>query len=308
MKIHMLIFMILLILLAIPHGTVYGENRIEYTIQVSNDGSALWIVKETGTNVTVSLDPLGELKNKLAPLVEAAKNKTERRMAVNNDTLSVTSTFLGSYVTVEYQFYWINFSKIENTNIVIGDAFLVQNFFLHLYGEGTIYLTYPSGYIVESVSPPPYKRDDSRQILEWPGTNDFNNEGATIILTEKSASSGLSDTLAQNAILIVSLSVLAAGSSVGFYTFRRRKKKEAKTAKPPEFPGLPGIESDEEKIVKLLKSSSESSLYQSAITEQCRFSKAKTSQLLAVLENKGMIRRYKKGRDKIVVLVQREEK
>jgi uncharacterized membrane protein len=102
--------------------------------------------------------------------------------------------------------------------------------------------------------------------------------------------------------------VLAAGSSVGFYTFRRRKKKEAKTAKPPEFPGLPGIESDEEKIVKLLKSSSESSLYQSAITEQCRFSKAKTSQLLAVLENKGMIRRYKKGRDKIVVLVQREEK
>ena len=44
---------------------------------------------------------------------------------------------------------------------------------------------------------------------------------------------------------------------------------------------------------------------QSAIAEQCRFSKAKTSQLLAVLEQKKVITRYKKGRDKIVTLNER---
>ena len=41
---------------------------------------------------------------------------------------------------------------------------------------------------------------------------------------------------------------------------------------------------------------------QSDITRLCRFSKAKTSQLLAALEKKGDITRYKKGRDKIVNL------
>jgi len=67
--------------------------------------------------------------------------------------------------------------------------------------------------------------------------------------------------------------------------------------------GLLGLVSDEEKAVKLIKSSG-GSLHQSAITDQLGFSKAKTSQLLTVLEHKGVIRRFKRGRDKIVVLVQ----
>jgi uncharacterized membrane protein len=66
---------------------------------------------------------------------------------------------------------------------------------------------------------------------------------------------------------------------------------------------LPIVETDEEKIVRLLKSS-HGSLHQSAIVEQCRFSKAKTSQLLAALESRGVVRREKKGRDKIVALVE----
>jgi len=44
------------------------------------------------------------------------------------------------------------------------------------------------------------------------------------------------------------------------------------------------------------------SAYQSTIIEQCKFSKSKTSELLSALEKKGTVRRYKKGRDKIVSL------
>jgi uncharacterized membrane protein len=44
------------------------------------------------------------------------------------------------------------------------------------------------------------------------------------------------------------------------------------------------------------------------IAEQCRFSKAKTSQLVAALEQKGVVRRYKKGRDKIVTLANQSNK
>jgi len=44
------------------------------------------------------------------------------------------------------------------------------------------------------------------------------------------------------------------------------------------------------------------SAYQSAIIEQCKFSKTKTSELLSAMEKKGIVRRHKKGRDKIVNL------
>ena len=62
--------------------------------------------------------------------------------------------------------------------------------------------------------------------------------------------------------------------------------------------------SEEDKVLKLLKSFG-GSMRQSEITEQSRFSKAKTSQLLAALEKKGSITRYKSGRDKIVTLKER---
>ena len=46
------------------------------------------------------------------------------------------------------------------------------------------------------------------------------------------------------------------------------------------------------------------SVNQSIIAERCQFSKAKTSQLLSALEQKGVVIRHKKGRDKIVILAQ----
>lgn len=310
MKIRFLIFMICLALVLIPYGIVYGENRVEYTIQINSDGSAAWIIKQTGINITASTDTFVEFTNRIMLLVEAAKNKTGREMTANEDTLSMTFTSIpdSSYDIVEYRFYWENFSKIENVSIVIGDVFQVQDFFLQLYGDGEVYMTYPSEYIVEElVSPTPSQRNDSLQILGWPGTEDFDNGGVSIILREKSVSSGFFEVLGPYAFPIVGLVVLASGFSIGFYMYRRRKQKETKIVEMPEFPSPFGVESDEEKTVKLLKSSG-GSLYQSAITDRCGFSRAKTSQLLAVLEGKGIVRRYKKGRDKIVVLIEQDKK
>jgi len=272
-------------------------------IQISSDGSASWIIRQTGTNITASFETLVEFRNKVTSLVEAAKNETGRGMVVYEDSMSITSTVSGSYVTIEYRFFWENFSEIESASIAIGDVFQVHDFFLQLYGDGEVYMKYPAGYVVERVSPMPRERDDSLLTLGWPGTEDFNKEGANIVLKEKSAPSGLLEVLGQNAILIVGLVVLVSGVSVGFYIFRRGKKKEGKTVEKLGFPSPLGVESDEEKTLKLLKSSG-GSIYQSTITEQCGFSRAKTSQLLAVLEEKGLVRRYKKGRDKVVVLVE----
>jgi uncharacterized membrane protein len=69
----------------------------------------------------------------------------------------------------------------------------------------------------------------------------------------------------------------------------------------PEQPSL--IETEEDKVLKLLKTAS-GTMRQSDITERLGFSKAKTSQLLTALENRRILARYKKGRDKIVTLIE----
>jgi len=87
---------------------------------------------------------------------------------------------------------------------------------------------------------------------------------------------------------------------------RRRKTKEVSLIDRPLPSISAGIESDEAKIVKMLKSAG-GSTYQTAIADHFRFSRSKTSQLLRAMEIDGMIQRHKKGRDKIVTLIEKDE-
>jgi uncharacterized membrane protein len=298
MRSPVLIVIFTLFLLLVPYRMAICEGQITYTIQVQNDGSAIWIVDQV-VDSNASLDTMQNFQNRVTSLAATASNATGRDMAVEGESLEFSPS--GSYIAVEHRFTWTNFGKVEDTRITIGDVFQVQEFFVQLYGDGEVYMTYPSQYAVETVSPAPSERNDSLQSLQWLGTNDFG--GSTlIVLKERSAAGGFMNTLAQNAALIVGLAAFAIVSAVGFYMFRHNRKKvrAPETALPKNFLG---IENAEEKTLKLVKSSG-GSLYQSAITSQLGFSKAKTSQLLGVLEHKGMIRRYKKGRDKIVVLLE----
>jgi uncharacterized membrane protein len=294
-----LMAMVLLVLLVVPYGAVLGANQLEYSIQVLNDGSATWTVTQT-LGINSSIETLETLQNRITLLANASENVTGRAMVASAD--SVTFTASGSYVEAVYKFQWENFSKIEGEQIIIGDVFQVSNFFSqYLYGDGAVYMSYPAEYVVVGpVQPEPSTQNDSIQLLSWLGTADFN--GSTrIVLEEKSATTGLSGSLEEDVVLIMILAAIAAGS-VGFYMSRNNRKKKMRAPETPELRSLPGMESDQEKAVKLIKSSG-GSLRQSTITDQLGFSKAKTSQLLAVLEHKGVIRRYKRGRDKIVVLV-----
>ena len=179
---------------------------------------------------------------------------------------------------------------IENKKIIIGDVFQSENLFLQLYGDGEAYIIYPSEYIIETVSPTPYDRNDSTRTLRWLGTNDFVSE-LRIILREKSVTPGLAGTLHESAFAIAGFLTAAVGISVGFYLYKRHTREEKKI-RPPEFPTPLGVENAEDKIVRLLDSSS-GSLYQSVIVRQCRFSKAKTSQLLSILEKKAGYRVFR---------------
>lgn len=304
MKTFILIATAFLLLLLIPYATVLCESQPTYAIQIGSDGSATWTVTQT-LEINASIETLETLQNRITLLVEASEGTTGRTMAASVDSLTFTRPTNSSYIEAEYTFEWENFCEVEDARIVIGDVFRSPNFFDQLYGDGEVYITYPPQYVVQTVQPSPFARNDSIQTLEWLGTKDLQN-GTSIVLMQESTPLSFIDTLKDNAVLIAGLLAIAAGSSVGFLVFRHNRKKKIKAPENVEFRSLPEMESDEEKTVKLIRSSG-GSLYQSAIINQLGFSKAKTSQLLGILEHKGLVRRYKKGRDKIVVLLEQEK-
>jgi uncharacterized membrane protein len=295
--------MILLIFSFLPCRIAHCYSAVEYSIQINSDGSAAWTLIQD-VSINGSIDTWQQFQNKVTLLVEKAQNRTGREMSVEFESMSISLS--GSYAVVEYSFTWINFSETENAKITIGDVFQVENFFNKLYGDGEVNMTYPSGYIAETVSPQPYEQDDSRETLIWVGTADFTNS-TNIVLEKGALTPGLLDVLQQDAIMIVSLITIVAASLVVFYSFRRRQKGRREAPTKPEIQNVPEAESDEEKIVKLIRSSG-GSLYQSTITNRCGFSKAKTSQILSILEQKDVVRRHKKGRQKVVTLTAESSK
>jgi len=305
MKVRVLAVLFSTLFLLIAPVAFCEGDQAEYRIEIRDDGSATWIVVQTGMNINASLSTLEELQNKVALLVETARNETNRNMTADID--SVKSAFSGLNVIVEYKFFWENFAKIENDKIMISDVFQVKDFFLRLYGDGEIYLTYPSQYVVETASPLPYERDDSIRMLKWLKTADFTERLPIIVLKKETVSKDFLWLIQQNSVVIASLILVTIGVFTSFYALKHRKRNVNNTAETPLFADDLHIESDEEIIIKLLKSSG-GKMYQSRVAGQCKFSKAKTSQLLSALENRGAVSRLKKGRDKIVFLVKENKK
>jgi uncharacterized membrane protein len=291
-----------LLLLLLPLYEAHCQSYVEYKIQINSDNSADWtITKVSGIDTDIDV---GGFQQRVITLVGVAADETRREMGIDVDSLQMRDDIsweTQSRKTV-YAFKWQNFSITENGKVTFGDVFRVKNFFGQLYGDGALQISYPPTYSILSVSPQPDERDDSVQKLKWLGTEYFIDGEHSIILVSKSQS-GSSDGWQQYSIIGAGLAVAVTASLAGVYALRRRKSK-AITSETATLTGMPLIESDEEKIIKIIRSSG-GKMRQSAITEQCRFSKAKTSQLLAALEQKGVITRYKKGRDKIVTLNER---
>jgi uncharacterized membrane protein len=294
--------LILLVLLLIPLSTVHAQNYFEYNVQIQNDGSAVWTITQfSGVNDTV--ESWDNFQQRVFNLVDTAQTVTHREMSIDVNTLQINTTISFDSKITEFQFVWQNFSIAQGSQITVGDVFGVSNFFGQLYGDAKIELTYPVGYSVVSVNPPPYQRQDSTQTLTWSRSQDLANGPVNIVLSNSSPNQTNTANRRLVGVVIVVLAVVIAAVLVGFYFFRRKKKNRSKQVSPaPVAPAV--VESEEAKVLKLLKSTG-GSMRQSQITDALRFSKAKTSQLLSSLEKKGDITRYKNGRDKIVTLKER---
>ncbi len=286
-----------LLLLFMPIYDARCDSYVEYKVQINGDNSADWTITRV-SSISTSVDVI-DFQERVAMLVDAVANETRREMAVDEDSLQMTDEIsweTQSRKTV-FAFAWQNFSISEDGRLMFGDVFRGADFFGQLYGDGALQINYPSTYVVVSVSPRPDERDDAVQMLKWLGTEYFINGEPEVILDNSQSAGG--DWWQQYRV-VAGLAVAVAAFIVGIYILRHRKSK-AIAPKKAALAGAALVESDEEKIIKLVRSSG-GKMRQSAITEQCRFSKAKTSQLLAALEHKRVITRYKRGRDKIVTL------
>jgi uncharacterized membrane protein len=286
-----------LLLLLLPVNAAQGQNYFEYMVQIKSDGSAAWMITQfSSANATV--ETWGVFQQRVFDLVDSATSVTHREMTVDENSLQINTTVSSESKTTEYTFTWQNFSIIQGSKLSFGDVFQVNNFFDQLYGDAALQLSYPTDYSVKSVSPIPYERQDSADTLKWSRTQDLVTNSVSVVLISNSQEGNVSINFLQQYGVVFATSVIGVSLFLlGFYAFKHRKTNATSTILSDKSPLL----SEEDKVMKLLKSSG-GSMRQSKITEQCRFSKAKTSQLLAVLEKKGSITRYKNGRDKIVTL------
>lgn len=283
---------------------VNAQGYVHYKIQIASDCSAMWTITQVQES-NATIETWQGFQDKLLNLINSASAETGRNMSLDSNSLFMQTTFFSETASkkTEYQFTWLNFSTLNGDEITFGDSFQVPNFFGQLYGDGELQITYPANYTVNSVVPQPNGDQTNPQILDWLGTQFFVNGNPSITLAPATTSTPSpqadANGLTWQMYVVVAVVAVAALFAAGIYLFRRRTNS---VTPPVEVPTMRLIvESDEQKILNLLRNNG-GSQYQSAITEAAGFSKAKTSQLLSALEKRGIVTRYKKGRDKIVTL------
>jgi uncharacterized membrane protein len=288
---------------------VNAQSFVQYRVQIEEDGSAVWSILHAST-LTDTIDTWQGFQQRVFNLIEAASSRTMRQMDLDPDSLQMNTVWENQSQTTAYQFTWVNFSLVQEDQIIFGDVFRVEGFFSELYGEGELQFSFPSTLKVLSALPQPNGINTSPQTLDYLGTQFFVNGNPSITLGSASPPTSSPDQTNTNGdwplYVAVGTSALAAAAALTSLLFLKRRKKLGSQGaqQEPTVPSTLLIESEEEKVLRIIRANG-GTAFQSAITEQLRFSKAKTSQLLTSLEKKGVVRRYKKGRDKIVTLAEK---
>jgi len=302
-------------------GQLQWSTHIQ--IEVFADGSATWVVQQRTPLKTdedeaafwlyfneVSISN-ASVSSVVHSMVSHASLVTGRSMSVEippppEEWLigSVSSKGLSREGIIQYQFDWLGFAeKIGDEKIKIGDALSGE---LDLSRDDILTIKYPSGYAPIFFYPPPDETRESERILTWFGPRNFGAGEPNALLEKKSFS--WTDVITGN-ITLFSVIVTAVSTGLLGYFFGMKRALVNKGLKPKvgqeQAPiSELSVEDDEEKIIRLLVAAG-GRMLQSTIAKQCGFSKSKASELLSSMEKKGVIIRKKRGRGKIVALVEK---
>ncbi len=244
--------------------------------------------EEKGVMIEEKKAEIGDIINKVALT-------TTRSMAIKNLDLNygIIETINGDYGAVKFQFLWEGFAKKEGDTLRIGDTF-VGGYYLSK-GE-TMILRIPRNFIYTSAYPPP---DETRSsALIWYGPKSFGEKEPSLTLerfetgdTEHADkdTNGSVDTWGRKYFLIPAILIVVA--IVAFFVIKTRKKEYKAD-----------FMSDEDFIIDILEKN-DGKYLQNDIVKETGFSKSKISQLLSDMEEKGLIRKEKMGRENIIVLI-----
>lgn len=304
MKLKILYLAVLSIIWVSIANAAPDNYKVIYTINVKENGSAIWNVEYrtllstqdelySFENYTSQLNSkyLVEFKELMERSVQEASSGTSRKMSATDfmGEANIQSTPTGKYGVVHYIFTWNNFASIDqNTNI--GDVFVGG---LYLSNDNTLIIQYPEDYTVEQVIPQP---DKSRDELVWYGLRSFGKGEPQIILSRPS----FPWAIAIAAVIVILL--VAAG------IFWMTHKKEADIIYDQEIPESTIVipESEmmdlEDRIMILLKEKG-GALYQSEIGRQLDLPKSTISSALNQLHNKKLIQKVRKGRENLIRII-----
>lgn len=310
-----LIFLIFILLLSTVSAAPDNGYKTTYTINVKDDGTAVWYVEyrtqlvttediDAFENYTEQLKPvyLNEFRELMQKSVSAASNATTRKMMAGGFTgeARIETAPTGNYGVVKYSFTWTDFAKMDtDKNLNVGDVFVGG---LYLSKDNTLIIQYPSEYTVEQVTPQP---DMVRDGMIWYGLRSFNTGEPNIVLLRPTISWML------YALAVI---ILVAGAAI---IFKIQKNKVQVTIAPSgegietvgetlheeaeDIAGLSNMMDLEDRIVALLNESG-GSLYQSDIVKKLDLPKSTVSSALNGLHTKNTIQKIKKGRENLIRL------
>jgi MarR family len=292
---------LVLLLMAPAAGQPESREMTTYSLQIQEDGSALWTVEYRALlagadeqtafgNYTRELASvyLPEFQILMEQSASQAGVATGRPMQARDFTSNsaIQSVPTGTYGVVRYTFTWDGFAK-KGEGLEVGDAFVGG---LYLTRDHTLIIRPPPGYMVQMTDPAP---DRSQDGLVWYGMRSFGPGEPEVVLEKE----GLPMTMIGAVFAIGVIMALAI-------LFLWRRKREVPPPPGPAIvdePPLPEVEARnlEDRILLLLEAGG-GEMYQSDITQRLGMPKSTVSAALASLHERKVIVKVKKGRENLI--------
>ena len=294
----------LILLTMVPvAGQPESREMTTYTLQLQEDGSALWTVEyrtllagaaEQGSFgnysrdlASVYLPQFRELMERSASQAGVATGRPmQARDFISDSALQTVPT--GTYGVVRYTFTWTGFAR-KDEGLAVGDAFVGG---LYLTRDHMLIIRPPSGYSVLQANPAP---DQARDGLVWYGMRAFGPGEPEVMLAKE----GLP------LLLIGAAGAIGAIILLVILLWRRRRPDLPQAPDPSLPPVAPPPEVEvknlEDRILLMLQGSG-GEMYQSEMTQRLGMPKSTVSAALATLHDRKAIVKVKKGRENLIRL------
>lgn len=266
---------------------------------------------------------LSSFRASVIPIVEEARNQTEREMSASNFTIETAIEPLPvERGVVRYTFEWSGFAEVDGggadatQEIRAGD---VLSAYILSEGDSLVFL-YPKDYSVDSVNPEPDTHDSGE--TRWDGPRDFSEEQPRLTLVESTdgtvdsvdtgGEDGTEETPESSSLpLYVYGVVLVALLSAGAVVYHRRRPVESEQERGEETPDEAEEEvfeniPDDERILSIVEGEG-GRMKQKHVVEETGWSEAKVSQVTSRLEDEDKIRKLRMGRENILEIQDKEE-